>query len=246
MDAGQKLTIARILIDKIKAKLYFRLHERIKINVAVKKAYETPDLQINLDTDRHLVYLYVLDLNDNRELSERQRNLNYYLKNTEVLFGVITNGNTFLLYKNDAYDKLSLLGEHTLEEMCHYLNSFWIDLGLFPPLEVNDYSYTKSGGQPDIIIDKLDASYLIVSKTAVASGVAHPIPLTYDMLTLLLGFQPNSNGDLELNGFVVNNISGKFFHKGKRLTYLSQLQQCYRREMGELAIDETLLPNYII
>ena len=95
-------------------------------------------------------------------------------------------------------------------------------------------------------MDKLDAAYIFGSQTTVASEVAHPILLTYDMLTLLLGFQPNSNGDLELNGFVVNNNTGKFFHKGKRLTYLSQLQQCYRREMGELAIDEILLPNYII
>lgn len=240
------LTMESFMLQ-IKKRLFFRLHEHIKMDAPiVPKGSADPDMTIICDTGRNLVYFYFADLSNANEVDQKEKCLTAMMKNPDVLFGVITDKKKYLTYETDVNNQLICKGHFSLAQMCHYLNSFWIDLGLFPPLEVNDYSYTKSGGQPDIIIDKLDASYLIVSKTAVASGVAYPIPLTYDMLTLLLGFQPNGSGNLELNGFVVNNNSGEFFHNGKRLIYLSQLQQCCRREMGELAIDETLLPNYII
>lgn len=247
MDVVTKFSIASQLEFRMKPHLFFRLHEHLEMIAEGTKPYEEPDLQINLlDYGHSLAFFYVIDFADVEEETVRKKHLNALLRDPQSLFGVITDGQAFHIYENDENDCLNFLGHHSLNQLCHYFNSFWIELGLYPPLEENDYSYTKSGGATDIIIDKLDAAYLFSSQTAVACGVAHPILLTYDMLTLLLGFQPNSNGDLELNGFVVNNISGKFFHKGKRLTYLSQLQQCYRREMRELAIDETLLPNYII
>ena len=239
MNPVQKFSIASQLEFQMEPHLYFRLHERIKMCVPAQKAYETPDLQINLDTDRHLIYFYVVDFSDNKELYVRESHLNYLLKNTEVLFGVITDGTVFRLYKIDAYDKLTLQGENTLKEMCHYFNSQWVELGLYPPLEENDYSYTKSGGNTAIIIDKLNASF------SAPSGVAHPIPLTVKILTQLLGFTIAENGKYGLNGFEVQTLNNVFFHNGKKLEYLSQLQQCYRRERGELTIDETLLPNFV-
>ena len=122
------------------------------------------------------------------------------IMNSDVLFGVITDKQKCLIYEIDVNAQLKCKGHFSLAQMCHYFNSFWIDLDVFPPLEENDYSYTKSGGATDIIVDKLDAAYLFGSQTAVASGVAHPILLTYDMLTLLLCFQPNSNGDFPVPG----------------------------------------------
>ena len=239
------LTLGSFMLQ-IKKYLFFRLHEHIKMDAPlIPKGPTDPDMTIFCDTGRILVYIYFADLSNANELVHKEQYL-AAIMNSDVLFGVITDKQKCLIYEIDVNAQLKCKGHFSLAQMCHYFNSFWIDLDVFPPLEENDYSYTKSGGATDIIVDKLDAAYLFGSQTAVASGVAHPILLTYDMLTLLLCFQSNSNGDLELNGFVVNNNSGKFFHKGKRLTYLSQLQQCYRREMGELAIDETLLPNYII
>lgn len=233
---------------QIKKYLFFRLHEHIKMDAPLfPKGSDDPDMTIICDTGRILVYFYFADLSNANEVGHKEQYLAAMMKNPDVLFGVITDKQKYLIYEIDVNNgQLKCKGHFSLAQMCHYFNSFWIDLDVFPPLEVNDYSYTKSGGAADIIVDKLDAAYLFGSQTAVASGVVHPILLTYDMLTTLLGFQPNSNGDFELNGFVVNNISGEFFHKGKRLNYLSQLQQCCRREMGELTIDETLLPNYII
>ena len=232
---------------QIKKYLFFRLHEHIKMDTPlIPKGSTDPDMTIICDTGRILIYFYFADLSNAKEVAHKEQYLAAMMKNPDVLFGVITDKQKYLIYEIDINTQLQCKGHFSLIQMCHYFNSFWIDLDVFPPLEENDYSYTKSGGATDIIVDKLDAAYLFGSQTAVASGVAHPILLTYEMLTLLLGFQPNSSGDLELNGFVVNNNSGEFFHNGKRLIYLSQLQQCCRREMGELAIDETLLPNYII
>lgn len=245
MNAAQKHIIAGQLESHMKPLLYFRLHERIKMCAPAQKAYETPDLQINLDTNRHLIYLYVVDFNDNNEMAVRKSHLNNMLKNTEVLFGVITDGTAFRLYRNDIYDKLSFLGEKTLQEMCHYFNSLWIELGQYPPLEENDYSYTKSGGSTAIIIDKLDAAYFVDVMKAVPGGVAYPIPLTIKILTQLLGFTAAGNGVYDLNGFTVQEVNNQIFYGSKKLEYLSQLQQCYRRKMGELPIVKTLLPNYI-
>lgn len=244
MNATQKISIAGQIEHQMKPYLYFRLHERIIMSAPAAKAYEAPDLQINLDTKRHLVYFYVVDLSDTKELTLRESHLNYLLKNSESLFGVITDGNAFRLYENNAYDKIVLLGENTLEEMCRYFNSLWIEFGQYPPLEENDYSYTNSGGAPSIIIDKLDAAYAIGTQAAFV-GVAYPIPLTAVMMTNLMGFVDDGKGNYDLNGFIVQLSSNIFWHNGKKLEYLSQLQQCYRRERGELAIDETLLPNYV-
>lgn len=243
MNATQKFSIASLLEFQMKPHLYFRLHERIIMSASATKAYETPDFQINLDTQRHLVYFYVLDFLDSKELALRETHLNTLLKNTESLFGVITDGNAFRIYENNSCGNLILLGEKTLEEMCHYFNSRWIELGQLPPLEENDYSYTKSGGTTSIIIDRLDAAYIIGINAPV--GVAYPIPLTAVMLTNLLGFVDDGKGSYDLNGFIVQLSSNIFLHNGKKLEYLSQLQQCYRRERGELAIDEILLPNYV-
>lgn len=243
MNATQKFSIASQLEFQMKPYLYFRLHKRIVMSAPAAKAYEAPDLQINLDTNRHLVYFYVVDFSDSNELALRELHLNYMLKNTESLFGVITDGTTFRLYENNAYDKLALLGEKTLEEMCHYFNSLWIELGLYPPLEENDYSYTKSGGTTSIIVDKQNGAYIIGINAAV--GVAYPIPLTEVMLTNLLGFVDDGKGNYEFNGFGVKLLNNDFFHNGKKLEYLSQLQQCYRRERGELPVDIAMLPYYI-
>ena len=245
MDPIQKFSIASQLEFQMEPLLYFRLNERIKKSAPAQKAYETPDLQINLDTNRHLIYLYVVDFNDNDEVAVRQSHLNYLLKNTEALFGVITDGTVFHLYRNDICDKLILLGKNTLQEMCQYFNSQWIELSQYPPLEENDYSYTKSGGNTSIIIDKLDAAYFVDTMSAVPGGVAYPIPLTIQMLTQLIGFSSIGSGKYELNDFEVQVLNNIFYHNSIKFEYLSQLQQCYRRERGELIIDEILLPNYI-
>lgn len=246
MNAETKFSIASQLEFQMRPHLYFRLHEHLQMIAEGNKPYEKPDLQINLlNSSRSLAFFYVIDFADVKELSVRQQHLNSLLIDPQSLFGVITDGQTFHVYENDANDSLNCLGHHSLSQLCHYFNSLWINLGLFPPLEENDYSYTISGGAPDVLIDKLKAAYLFTSQTAVASGVAHPIPLTIDMLISLLGFVRDANGDLELNGFIINCNASDFFYKGKKLDYLSQLQQCYRRSMGELTIDVNELVKFI-
>jgi len=69
MNATQKISIAGQIEHQMKPYLYFRLHERIIMSAPAAKAYEAPDLQINLDTKRHLVYFYVVDLSDTKELT---------------------------------------------------------------------------------------------------------------------------------------------------------------------------------
>lgn len=233
---------------QIKKYLFFRLHEHIKLDAPlIPKAPSGPDITIVCDNGRDLVYFYFADLSNANEVGFKERCLTAMMKNPDVLFGVITDRQKYLIYEIDTNAQLKCRGHFSLAQMCHYLNSFWIDLGIFPPLEENDYSYTKSGGQPDIIIDKLDAAYLIISKTAVASGVAHPIKLTINMLINLLGFAQEPNGDLTLGDFTINVLNGVFFYKGKQLVFLSHLQQCYRRDKGgELMINETDLSNFII
>lgn len=232
---------------QIKKYLFFRLHEHIKLDAPlIPKGSADPDMTIICDNGRNLVYFYFADLSNANEVGLKEQCLTAMMKNPEVLFGVITDKQKYLIYEIDTNAQLKCKGHFSLAQMCHYLNSFWIDLGIFPPLEENDYSYTKSGGLPDIIIDKLDAPYLIVSNATVASGVAHPITLTIDMLINLLGFTQEPNGDLTLDGFTINVLNDSFFYKDKHLIYLSHLQQCFRRDKGELTISETDLPNFII
>lgn len=247
MNPFAKHLTASTFMEQIKKYLYFRLHERIKMDAPIiPKAYADPDMTISLDTGRNLVYFYFVVFSDVNDVTSRETHLTAMMQNPGVLFGVITDGQEYMIYEMNVNSQLVNKGPFSLSQMCHYLNTNWIELGLYPPLEVNDYSYTKSGGKPDLIIEKIDAPYLILSNTAVASGVANPIPLTMDMLTNLLGFTQNQYGDFSLNGFIVTESNGKFFHHGKQLTYLSQLQQSYRRDRGELKIDETKLPSFII